>query len=100
WRTIDAYAGPAAPPAAAGRAWRQATSQPAPSSSAARNQGAPGTSAGASWPTNSANTWLNDGYRAYTQQGDWILADPRDPGRSDRTYPGAGGRYRLVDPGL
>ena len=42
----------------------------------------------------------NDGYRAYTQQGDWILADPRDPGRSDRTYPGAGGRYRLVDPGL
>src|SRR5690606_5136038 len=42
----------------------------------------------------------NDGYRAHAQHGDWILADPRDPGRSDRTYPAAGGRYRLVDPGL
>lgn len=42
----------------------------------------------------------NDGYRPHRQDGDWTLHDPRDPGRSDRTYPGAGGRYRLVDPGL
>ncbi len=42
----------------------------------------------------------NDGQRPHRQQGDWVLADPRDPGRSDRTYPDAGGRYRLVDPGM
>ncbi|WP_141059062.1 lytic murein transglycosylase [Stenotrophomonas rhizophila] len=34
------------------------------------------------------------------QQGDWNLRDPRDPGRSDRIYTGAGGRYVLKDPGL
>ena len=42
----------------------------------------------------------NDGGRPHLQHGDWTLADPRDPGRSDRTYPGAGGSYRIVDPGL
>lgn len=35
-----------------------------------------------------------------TQQGDWSLNDPRDPGRSDRIYTRAGGRYVLKDPGL
>ncbi|WP_313344919.1 lytic murein transglycosylase [Stenotrophomonas sp.] len=35
-----------------------------------------------------------------TQQGDWSLNDPRDPGRSDRIYTQAGGRYLLKDPGL
>lgn len=35
-----------------------------------------------------------------TQQGDWSLNDPRDPGRSDRIYTQAGGRYVLKDPGL
>lgn len=34
------------------------------------------------------------------QQGDWTLRDPRDPGRSDRIYTQAGGRYLLHDPGL
>ncbi|HEY9255740.1 MAG TPA: lytic murein transglycosylase [Stenotrophomonas sp.] len=34
------------------------------------------------------------------QQGEWNLRDPRDPGRSDRIYTGAGGRYSLVDPVL
>lgn len=34
------------------------------------------------------------------QQGDWSLRDPRDPGRSDRIYTQAGGRYVLKDPGL
>ena len=34
------------------------------------------------------------------QQGDWNLRDPRDPGRSDRIYTQAGGRYVLKDPGL
>ncbi len=34
------------------------------------------------------------------QQGEWNLSDPRDPGRSDRIYTGAGGRYSLVDPVL
>ena len=34
------------------------------------------------------------------QQGSWTLHDPRDPGRSDRLFPAAGGRYRLLDPGL
>lgn len=34
------------------------------------------------------------------QLGDWTLQDPRDPGRSDRIYTQAGGRYLLHDPGL
>ncbi len=34
------------------------------------------------------------------QKGDWSLNDPRDPGRSDRIYTQAGGRYVLKDPGL
>ncbi len=42
----------------------------------------------------------NDGGNRHVQQGDWTLHDPRDPGRADRLFPGAGGRYRLVDPGL
>lgn len=37
---------------------------------------------------------------ARVQQGDWSLRDPRDPGRSDRIYTQAGGRYLLKDPGL
>ncbi|PPU76588.1 epimerase [Xanthomonas cucurbitae] len=36
----------------------------------------------------------------YRQQGDWHLRDPRDPGRSDRIYVNAGGRYTLTDPVL
>ncbi|WP_343287203.1 D-hexose-6-phosphate mutarotase [Gordonia sp. SID5947] len=39
-----------------------------------------------------------DDLRSHEQQGDWTL--PKDTARSDRVYPGAGGRYRLVDPGL
>ncbi len=42
----------------------------------------------------------NDGGNAHVQQGEWTLHDPRDPGRSDRLFPDAGGAYRLVDPGL
>jgi len=42
----------------------------------------------------------NDGGNAHVQRGHWTLHDPRDPGRSDRMFPGAGGSYRLVDPGL
>ena len=42
----------------------------------------------------------NDGGNAHVQQGHWDLHDPRDPGRADRLFPGAGGSYRLVDPGL
>ena len=66
----------------------------------------------------------NDGGNEHVQQGHWTLDDPRDPGRSDRLFPGAGagagtdthvgasagvdaglgdgtiGHYRLVDPGL
>ncbi|WCE05926.1 D-hexose-6-phosphate mutarotase [Pseudoxanthomonas sp. JBR18] len=38
--------------------------------------------------------------RVFTQDGDWTLADPRDPGRSDRVYHDAGGRYLIVDPVL
>lgn len=34
------------------------------------------------------------------QRGDWSLRDPRDPGRSDRIYTHAGGRYVLKDPTL
>jgi glucose-6-phosphate 1-epimerase len=42
-----------------------------------------------------------EGYaHAHRQQGDWNLRDPRDPGRSDRIYTGAGGRYVLTDPVL
>ncbi len=37
---------------------------------------------------------------AHRQQGDWNLRDPRDPGRSDRIYTRAGGRYVLRDPGF
>ncbi len=39
-----------------------------------------------------------DDMRSHPQHGDWIL--PREDGRSDRIYPGAGGVYRIVDPGL
>jgi len=42
----------------------------------------------------------NDGSNAHVQQGDWTLHDPRDPGRSDRMFPDAGGSFRLVDPGM
>lgn len=42
----------------------------------------------------------NDNYSRHQQRGDWNLHDPRDPGRSDRTYTDAGGRYELRDPGL
>ena len=41
-----------------------------------------------------------DGGNAHVQQGNWNLRDPRDPGRSDRIYTGAGGHYVLRDPGL
>ncbi len=36
----------------------------------------------------------------HTQVGDWHLHDPRDPGRSDRTYRDVGDRFELVDPVL
>lgn len=36
----------------------------------------------------------------HAQHGDWDLHDPRDPGRSDRTYHRAGGDYVLQDPVL
>jgi len=36
----------------------------------------------------------------FTQSGDWTLADPRDPGRSDRIYHAAGGHYVLHDPAM
>ncbi|MDZ3798783.1 MAG: lytic murein transglycosylase [Xanthomonadales bacterium] len=54
----------------------------------------------------------NDDGNQHVQQGHWTLDDRRDPGRSDRLFPGAGagggagggdgtrGSYRLVDPGL
>jgi glucose-6-phosphate 1-epimerase len=42
----------------------------------------------------------NDGGNRHVQQGEWNLHDPRDPGRADRLFPGAGGSYRLFDPGL
>lgn len=38
--------------------------------------------------------------KRFVQQGDWTLHDPRDPGRSDRIYTHAAGRYLLKDPGL
>ncbi|MFT4246886.1 MAG: D-hexose-6-phosphate mutarotase [Pseudomonas sp.] len=37
---------------------------------------------------------------AHRQHGAWNLRDPRDPGRSDRIYTGAAGRYVLADPVL
>ncbi|MDR6841742.1 D-hexose-6-phosphate mutarotase [Pseudoxanthomonas sacheonensis] len=40
-----------------------------------------------------------DGQR-HTQSGEWNLQDPRDPGRSDRTYQRSGNRFALVDPAL
>ena len=36
----------------------------------------------------------------HAQSGQWNLQDPRDPGRSDRTYQRAGNRFALVDPAL
>jgi glucose-6-phosphate 1-epimerase len=36
----------------------------------------------------------------HVQSGEWNLQDPRDPGRSDRTYRDAGNRFVLVDPVL
>ncbi len=43
-----------------------------------------------------------DKYENYAQprrqQGPWNLREPRDPGRSDRIYTQAGGRYVLRDP--
>lgn len=36
----------------------------------------------------------------HVQAGPWNLHDPRDPGRSDRTYRNAGNRFELVDPVL
>jgi len=38
--------------------------------------------------------------RQHAQSGQWNLQDPRDPGRSDRTYQRAGNRFALVDPAL
>jgi len=38
--------------------------------------------------------------REHLQTGAWDLHDPRDPGRSDRLYHRAGGRYALHDPVL
>ena len=38
--------------------------------------------------------------REHLQAGAWSLHDPRDPGRSDRIYHRAGGRYSLHDPVL
>ena len=38
--------------------------------------------------------------REHSQSGAWDLHDPRDPGRSDRIYHRAGGRYVLHDPVL
>jgi glucose-6-phosphate 1-epimerase len=40
-----------------------------------------------------------DGQR-HTQSGEWNLQDPRDPGRSDRTYQRTSNRFALVDPAL
>lgn len=36
----------------------------------------------------------------HEQNGDWTLQDPRDPGRSDRTYQSAGDCFELHDPVL
>ena len=36
----------------------------------------------------------------FVQQGHWVLADPRDPGRSDRIYGEASGHYVIHDPGM
>ncbi|MET0717621.1 MAG: D-hexose-6-phosphate mutarotase [Pseudoxanthomonas sp.] len=40
-----------------------------------------------------------DGQR-HAQSGEWNLQDPRDPGRSDRTYQDTGKRFTLFDPVL
>ena len=54
----------------------------------------------------------NDGGNRHQQHGHWSLHDPRDPGRSDRLFPGVGvatstqadadtsARFLLVDPGM
>ncbi|WHU49672.1 D-hexose-6-phosphate mutarotase [Gordonia sp. L191] len=39
-----------------------------------------------------------DGGAIHPQHGEWAL--PGSPARSDRLYPGAGGTYRIVDPGF
>ncbi|WP_020171453.1 D-hexose-6-phosphate mutarotase [Gordonia polyisoprenivorans] len=39
-----------------------------------------------------------DGGAIHPQHGEWTL--PSSPARSDRLYPGAGGTYRIVDPGF
>lgn len=39
-----------------------------------------------------------DDFNEHTQNGNWDLHDPRDPGRSDRIYMDAGNRFELVDP--
>ncbi|MGH8028279.1 MAG: D-hexose-6-phosphate mutarotase [Pseudoxanthomonas sp.] len=36
----------------------------------------------------------------HAQSGEWNLQDPRDPGRSDRTYHRTGDRFALIDPAL
>ena len=41
----------------------------------------------------------HDGKR-HVQAGPWSLHDPRDTGRSDRTYRNAGNHFELVDPAL
>lgn len=41
-----------------------------------------------------------DNFARHLQSGLWTLADPRDPGRSDRIYHDAEGRYQLMDPTL
>ncbi|RYZ73187.1 MAG: D-hexose-6-phosphate mutarotase [Lysobacteraceae bacterium] len=38
--------------------------------------------------------------KLHVQAGPWHLHDPRDPGRSDRTYRDAGHHFVLVDPAL
>ena len=40
------------------------------------------------------------GGERFSHAGPWQLDDPRDPGRSDRIYEDAGGRYRIHDSGL
>ncbi|WP_246007588.1 D-hexose-6-phosphate mutarotase [Gordonia oryzae] len=39
-----------------------------------------------------------DGGAIHPQHGEWTLPD--SPARSDRLYPGAGGTYRIIDPGF
>ena len=40
----------------------------------------------------------HDGMQRHTQEGEWNLQDPRDPGRSDRIYVNAGSGFVLADP--